>query len=109
MLRYDDPGGDAALAAGDVADATRILAQAALINVASETELELDADAYQAFIDRVNRVIDDPGLVITPGDLVRHAEAYALRGAQAMIADGETGFLASTWSHDQVCPLPPFC
>lgn len=109
MLRYENPFGEIALPPGAVEQATRILAQSVLVTVAHESGLDLFADSFGTFTDKIDEVIQRPDVEVSPADLIRHAEAYALRGAQAMIAEGETRFHEWTWLSDRVCPLWPFC
>jgi len=109
LLNYDDEQVGVSLGADNVAQATVTLAQAALINVATETSLDLGEDSFTVFTDQIKRVIDDPKISMTPADLLRHAEAYAARGAQAVVAEGDNRFHEGTWFSQGVCPLWPFC
>lgn len=108
MLRYTDPDGVVSLSNTKVANATRTLAQSSLITTAEETGLGLNEAAYAAFNDRIDRVIAAQDIELSPSDLVRHAEALAARGAQAMIASGKGSFLSSTWNNKTIEPVWPF-
>lgn len=109
MLRYDNQFAQIALNGDAVAEATLALAQASLVSVATESGLDLQQDSFTVFTDQIDKVINDPDTEMSPADLLRHAESYALRGAQAMIADGQDRFHEGTWFHAKVCPLWPFC
>lgn len=109
MLRYDNPMDATTLTPGDVEDAARVVAKSVLITVAQESGLELPEDSYASFAAKVDEVLAKPDVKVTPADLVRHAEAYAVRGAQAVVAAGGTRLPASIWDSDEVCPLWPFC
>ena len=109
MLRFENNQSRIGLSRAKVSNATVTLAQAALINVAEDTGLELFPDSFDEFTSRIEGVMANPEIDLAPADLIRHAEAYAARGAQAMLADGEARFRESTWFHEKVCPLWPFC
>ena len=93
MLIYDNQSGPGP-SPNAVAKATVALALVALVNVASEMDLSLDQAALDAFTVKVQEVIDNPDVEVTPGDLVRHSEGFVARWAQSTLASGATALQA---------------
>lgn len=108
MLRYANPEQPVSLSMEEVAAAVSVVAQSILITSAEDAGIQLTSAAFNEYSSRINKIIQDPHTVLSPGDLVRHAEGLCARGAQAVIARGEAGFRKNTWGLETVDGVWPF-
>lgn len=107
MLILEQASGDVSIDQQEIRRAALMLAQGELVRTAKQTNLELYQDSFHVFSNLVQQAIDNPAIALTSTQLVTEASLLALRGAQEMVAHGESRFHEGTWS--DICPLWPFC